>query len=109
MPMKLTAILTASVIVLAAPAAAYPLSDRAQFHYNTGELATAKSTAKLYKRLESRAHAACFDASRHSLSVVALKKRCEAQLKAEWVAKIGDNRLSNIHAAATGASRYAEK
>lgn len=100
-----SSIFIAFAALAAAPSPASAEEDHVvQFRFDADELAAPRGAERVFRRLDRAAKSACTNASRKTLRDAALERECTESLVAEFVEKIGDERLNALHAEASGAS-----
>ena len=95
------------LLIAAEPARAEDASHVVEFRFESGELAAPGGAERVYRRLSREARNACTTGSRKSLREIASERACYDSLVAEFVEKIGDARLSAVHAEENGDRRLA--
>ena len=100
-----TSIFICFAAVAGAPASADARESKtAAFRYQVDEFDAPHGIERVLRRLHRAAESACVSNGRKTLREAALERACHERLAAEFVDRIGDSRLSALHA--QGADGY---
>ena len=84
---------------LAALAAAPAFAGDVDFSYSRNDLASSARIAALYERMQEKANDACAIYENSGLFAVQYRKQCAEELVSEFVAGVGNDRLTALHEA----------
>ena len=73
------------------------VAQEVQFTYSQSELQRAGGAQEVYERMANEVEAACDRPGRLTVSQFREQRNCQAELEADIVSQINDNRVSSIH------------